>query len=257
MSSRPMVTCICPTYSRYPDDIWMIEECIYWFTKQTYPEDSRRLWILNDNPMIEFKCSTPGVECFNFYKRFASLGAKYNAAMRSIDYTDGRAHIVLPWEDDDISLPHRIETSVTVLGVFGANYWNPKMSFFQNGAGAPLTLCSPTSVHHNTSAFVLNSSTPSYSDTCQPDMIMDRELSTMPGACVGLPKGTKPMYVYRWQHARGRVRNLSGYRNPQKLYDSIGVPVCSTASPQTVPLAPCMLRDYEQESKECWQSSGN
>ena len=236
-----MVSCICPTYNRFPIDAWMLDECVYWFTKQTYTGE-RELIILNDNPLQKLTCATPGVMVYNESLRYPSLGAKYN---RLLELAKG--DIILPWEDDDISLPHRIEQSVAVLDSFKKSYWNPKMAFFQNGNRAELTLCSPNSVHHNASAF--RRTALRYPEDCKQDTGMDQLLAGSVPTITGLLAHLTPSYVYRWQCA-AYFGNLSGYYDPQKAYTDYCPESHSSSSYNIVPT---MHRDYQAEGETLWE----
>src|ERR1044071_6158071 len=103
---KPIVTCICPTYGRVGTDLKLLEECVYWFTRQTW-YDLAILVIVNDASNQTLICDVPGVQVYNLSNRFISLGMKYNWAVAQCN-----TELVMPWEDDDISLPHRIQRAV-------------------------------------------------------------------------------------------------------------------------------------------------
>ena len=77
-----------------------------------------------------------------------TYGAKYRFML-----TQCRGEIILPWEDDDISLPNRIRQSVDMLS--GYDYWKPCGAFF-DAKGEPLSFCSPGNVFHNASAYTMD-----------------------------------------------------------------------------------------------------
>src|SRR5687768_12090587 len=97
--SAPLVSCICPTYGRAPHSLKLLEEAVYWFTRQEY-DGPKELIILNDCAEQRLVCHAPNVHVCNYPQRIASLGLKYNALIEI-----ARGSIILPWEDDDISLP--------------------------------------------------------------------------------------------------------------------------------------------------------
>lgn len=192
----PLVSCICPTFNRPPGHQHLLEEAIESFLRQTYP--NKELIVLNDCPEQELVCDAPGVRVINASERFATLGEKYNAAIRL-----ARGEIIAPWEDDDISLPWRLALSVARLG--DAGYFNPRRYWFLDGAG--LHFDHPMGVGHNASlftraAFDAVGGYPAVSGN--QDMAMD-------GALVGrLERVVDPLrggaelprhewfYVYRW-----------------------------------------------------------
>lgn len=117
-AALPLVSCLMPTYGRAPEQLHLLAEAVYWFTRQDYPPDRCELVILNDAPGQVLTCSAPGVRIVNLGERVPTLGEKRN---RLIDLAAGE--VLLPWDDDDVSLPGRISQAVMLLG--GADYWEP------------------------------------------------------------------------------------------------------------------------------------
>lgn len=238
---KPLVSCICPTYGRVPYDMSMLEECVYWFLQQDYPH--KELIICNDAATQTLVCDAPGVRVLNLKERVRSLGAKYNFLV-----ADCNGEVVLPWEDDDISLPFRISQSVRHLaGMY--EYWNPRGAWFQNGKGTPLTTCSPGNVFHNTSAFKrtlwLEGKCRYDNKLSGPQDAAFNDLATRVAHCnnlrVSLP--AEYLYVYRWQHGSGAQPNLSGHGNPARAYAERPEPV-----PGIYVIEPKMHRDYMRET---------
>jgi glycosyltransferase involved in cell wall biosynthesis len=129
----PFVSCICLTYNRAPNHLHLVGEAVDSYLRQTYPADRRQLLILNDTPGQELEVKghnpylflpgehTPGVHVVNLSCRFRTLGEKYLAAMGL-----AQGDILMWWDDDDISLPWRIERSVARLSVpVKSDYYNP------------------------------------------------------------------------------------------------------------------------------------
>lgn len=116
----PLVSCVCPTYNRAPEYLWLLGEAVESFVRQDYPLESRELLIVNDCAEQTLVCHTPGVRVVNLPARVPSLGEKYNMAIGA-----SRGELILPWEDDDISLPGRITQGVGMLKESMADYWNP------------------------------------------------------------------------------------------------------------------------------------
>lgn len=120
------VSCICPTYNRPPNYQWLVEEAIESFLRQDYAE--KELIILNDCPGQELVCDLPGVVVINVSRRFSSPGEKLNAGMALAS-----GSLLTNWDDDDISLPWRLSTSIKRMAE--ADYYNPQAYWYldQNG----------------------------------------------------------------------------------------------------------------------------
>lgn len=116
----PLISCICMTYNRAPDHLFLIEEAIESFLRQTYP--NKELILINDTPGQELACDAPGVRVLNVPERFVTLGDKLNAA---IAFSSGE--LIAQWDDDDISLPWRLEFSYDRLG--DGDYLNPRRNW--------------------------------------------------------------------------------------------------------------------------------
>jgi glycosyltransferase involved in cell wall biosynthesis len=97
-----MISCYCITYDRAE----LLIEAIESFHLQDY-KGKKELVILNDCPEQTLKYEHPEVYIINTPKRFRTIGEKRNAciAMCSGD-------VIFAWDDDDISLPWRITTSL-------------------------------------------------------------------------------------------------------------------------------------------------
>jgi len=96
----------CITYDRTE----LLEEAIESFLRQDY-KGEKEMVILNDCADQQLICNHPEVFVVNTNRRFRTIGEKRNAciAMCSGD-------IIFGWDDDDISLPHRITTSLKYKG---------------------------------------------------------------------------------------------------------------------------------------------
>ena len=114
----PLISCICLTYRRPVRDQYLLEESIESFQRQTYP--NKELIILNDCPGQILACDAPNVRVYNAPNRFNSVGEKRNLAVAL-----ARGDVLAPWDDDDISLPWRLELSLELLG--HAEYSSPGM----------------------------------------------------------------------------------------------------------------------------------
>jgi glycosyltransferase involved in cell wall biosynthesis len=105
-ASRPAVSCVCLTYGRPA----LLEEAIYSFLCQDYP-GQKELIVLNDHDRqfltFEQPERYPEVTIINIPRRFRTLGEKRNAAVALATHD-----LLFVWDDDDISLPHRLSYCV-------------------------------------------------------------------------------------------------------------------------------------------------
>lgn len=213
---QPLVSCICMTYNRAPDHLWLVEEAIASFLRQTYPR--KELVVINDCPAQELVCDAPGVRVINVPERYPTLGHKHNAAVRF-----AKGDLIAPWDDDDISLPWRLERSVELLGA--ADLLNPRRYWFLDGNG--LHRDHETGVGHITSIFTRDAweavgGYPTIS--LGVDAEMDRRLREWRDRAIDPMLGDPPLlpeewfYVYRWGVS---PQHLSANGDPA-LYAEIG-----------------------------------
>lgn len=207
----PLVSCICPTYGRFPHHGHLLAEAVESFVRQDYSR--KELVILNDAPGQEIVCDVPGVRVVNCDERFATLGEKYNAAVLNAD-----GSLVCPWEDDDISLPWRISQGVERIG--RQAYWNPQRYWFLDRRG--LHHQHAMGVGHNCSiftyaAFVACEGYPAVSGA--QDAEMDRRLRSKGAAPCGALERNEWSYIYRWGVS---PCHLSGNADHQRFYDDWG-----------------------------------
>lgn len=112
------ISCLMPTYGRTGGSLRLLAEAVEAFRQQTYAD--RELIIHNDTPGVEYVCHVPGVVVVNHHERMPTLSDKIQAMvdMASGDY-------MCRWDDDDISLPHRLEYSFLRLMRAGTLEWRP------------------------------------------------------------------------------------------------------------------------------------
>ena len=134
-----IASCLCPTFNR----LSLLEEAVESFLRQDYAH--KELLILNDCAQQEIVCDSPGVTVINMPRRLSSIGEKRNF-LASI----AAGQVLFPWDDDDISLPHRISASIARLGAT-YDYHQPKHYWLLDANG--LHSDHPMSVGHNCSAF--------------------------------------------------------------------------------------------------------
>jgi glycosyltransferase involved in cell wall biosynthesis len=95
---------MCLTFGR-PQRI--LEEAVYSFLNQDY-RGPKELLILNDFSRQTIVFEHPQVTVVNRPERFGSVGEKRNAAAAL-----SRHDLLAVWDDDDISLPHRLSFSLS------------------------------------------------------------------------------------------------------------------------------------------------
>jgi len=113
-SAAVSVSAVCITYGRPA----LLEEAIESFLRQTFSGDSE-LVILNDMPTQTLVYHHPKVRVINSPIRFRTIGEKRNACAAL-----SRGDILFPWDDDDIHLPNRIQTSLDKMA--GRDFFNPR-----------------------------------------------------------------------------------------------------------------------------------
>lgn len=123
-----MISCIMPTYNRYPHLGYLVEEAVECFLRQDpTPGHERELVIVNDTPGQVLHCPAPGVKVLNVPTRFGTLSDKIQAG---IEFASG--DLLCRWDDDDIHMPHRLAYSLDKLGQRlewrSANHW------YENGS---------------------------------------------------------------------------------------------------------------------------
>lgn len=122
------VSCLCATFGRGQTQFQiLLEEAIESFNRQTYRH--KELVIVNDDPTQTIApVKIPGVVVLNLPRRFPGLGEKWNfiASMAG-------GNILTLWDDDDISLPWRLELCRDLLG--DKDYLNPRSEWFLKREG--------------------------------------------------------------------------------------------------------------------------
>ncbi|WP_375568644.1 glycosyltransferase family A protein [Ahrensia marina] len=111
------VSCLCRTYGR----TGLLEEAIQSFLVQDYP-GPKELIILNDLDAQELRFPHQDVTIVNVRERYPTLGDKCNALVEL-----ARFDVLSPWDDDDISLPWRLSTSLARLR---DGYFKPRTALF-------------------------------------------------------------------------------------------------------------------------------
>lgn len=122
-STMPLVSCITLTYNRLPNAKYLLDETVESFLRQDYPR--KELIIVNDCPDQTIIFDHEEVKVINVPQRFATLGEKFNFAVRA---SSGQYLMIM--DDDDISLPWRITMAVDRIG--NDLYWQPETHWSLN-----------------------------------------------------------------------------------------------------------------------------
>lgn len=232
------ITCLCPTFNRLgdKDQQALLEEAIEAFLRQTYPH--KRLLILNDNPQQDAEFQHELVKVVNTGRRFISLGDKHNALFTMAD-----SEYLCMWDDDDISLPFRLEFLLDRLG--DSDYYNPQRQWFMPGGVNGILehnhshgVCFNSSIVKRSALRLIGMAPP----TAASDMEMDSALKAHPlvikSTNVDPLPPSKWSYIYRWGVSNNHV---SGSGHIDKNYDANG----KTFVPfGTFKLNPHWRRDY-------------
>ncbi|MFD0894225.1 glycosyltransferase [Luteolibacter ambystomatis] len=212
----PKVSCLCPTYGR-PH---LIGEAIGSFLRQDYPGE-KELIVLNDHPEMPLSGEWPGVTLVNLTERCGSLGGKRNqlAALATGD-------VFLPWDDDDICLPHRI--SVTIARMRNRHYFKPTDLWWWTGHGAEF--------HQGAMAHAMAGYSRTLFDACGGYPLIDAGEDQGFDHCVkrlGLWDSAaldrdEAFYIYRMNHVR--TYHVSGY-GYGRGWDECAAHVAETVQP--------------------------
>jgi len=110
----PKVSAQCITYGRPK----LLAEAVESFLKQDYAGE-KEMVILNDQPGVMIEFEHPEVKVYNRKTRYDTVGEKRTVCCK---LTTG--DVILPWDDDDISLPWRISTVLQEMK--NLHYFKPK-----------------------------------------------------------------------------------------------------------------------------------
>ena len=245
MATQPLISCICPTYGRPPDHTHLLEEAIESFLRQSYR--NKELLVLNDCGAQELTIGSEaqacGVRIVNEKTRYATLGEKYNAAIRL-----ATGAFIMPWEDDDLSLPWRIASSV--LHVADADWWTPARYWFWHNrlrADHGMGICHNCAIFRRTAWEQVGGYA---ATTGNQDAEMAAKLR---GSCREAVHDPLPIeewsYIYRWGVS---PTHLSGRKPHQDFYEEVGR---RTVQAGRFELSPHWAVDYEELSYQYLDST--
>lgn len=168
------------------------------------PNVCAELVILNDTPGQELACPFDDVRTINLPFRLNSLGEKRNALVQF-----SRGDVLLPWDDDDVSLPYRIMQSVHFIEA-GGSYFNPQRSWWLDSGVLHSDHCH--GYCHNASAFTFQAweRTGGYPHTSgNEDALMDSRLRTAFDVNAPIERREDWQYVYRWGVSPRHISGLA------------------------------------------------
>jgi hypothetical protein len=212
LTHYPKVSFVTATYNRAPAYLHLVEEAVECFRRNAldYPGESEMV-LLNDAGGQELFCDLPGVRVVNETRRYSSLGEKLNAAI-----AHATGEVILPADDDDLSLPWRARLSVWRLA--GADYFNPRAYWFL--CGGKLVHEQRTGYAHNCSAFRKDAwaGVGGYPPLSGPqDAAMDGLLRRHCRVVEGPLAAEESVFIYRWGcsdlHLSGQSDTAAAYRD--------------------------------------------
>ena len=216
-----LISCLCPTFGQqwHP---WqhLLEESVEAFLRQT--DVHSELLILNDHPAQELVFDHPRVRVVNQPQRLTTRWVR--STMRLVSLASGS--LLAPWEDDDISLPHRLRAVAgAALGERGAQL-QPAAATGSWIATAYIAQDHAMGVGHNLSLFRKRAwrTVGGYPVvTGSQDAEMDELLTSHARVRCRVEEEPLPVpawyYLYRWGAS---PCHLSGQPDMQGLYDSVG-----------------------------------
>lgn len=206
--SKPLISFLMPTFGRVARQPDVINEAVFWFTRQTV-YDYAELVILNTAPGQIIECGVKNVRVINAGP-MPSLGDKMNALVEL-----ARADFCCVYEDDDISLPHR---GAQALSQLGRNQFFAPGYYYYEEKGKPMVV-DPKGVQHTASAYRREAMLGRYPSTSQghDTIIQNWALANLTHNPQKIDP-TQTSYVYRWGFSDHHVsafypRMDEAYRN--------------------------------------------
>lgn len=237
MNNYPTVSCLCSTYNR-PQ---LLKEAVRCFLEQTYA--AKELIILNDHPGQHLWVDTwtfrQGVRVVNWPTRMGSLGEKRQWLKQAAG-----GDLLCIWDDDDLHLPHKIETAVQFFQT------NPEYDVYSPVHA--VVLVDNKDPHIQGNYFEAGATIKAkYARTHNyPWVNIQMDQAFMRGARTARPEETgRWTYVYRWGM---HVHHLSGYPAgdvPQNWLDAVDETPLPD-EPQRIQIIPAYDHDYWTMLKE-------
>lgn len=213
------VSCLLPTYNRFPSIGYIVEEALQSFLQQTH--DDKELIILNDTPGQSLSFNHPQVRVINASYRFPTLGEKLHWMLEQ-----AQGEYICRWDDDDISLPWRLSKSVAMLN--GGKEWRPENHWYFPKGGPMSQTKYPGNTHimaiwHRDIILDTSVKYPGrYCASGYEDQTFNQHLRSL-----GYPQyGTllpleEIFYLYRWGIQPNHLSGKGGGDKMQQTYDSL------------------------------------
>lgn len=236
------ISCIMPTFNRYPNHGHLLNEAVESFLRQDV--ESKELIIFNDTPEQEVRIDHPDILVVNSPYRYRNLGEKLNAAfgLASGEY-------LCRFDDDDCSLPWRLSYSIKRIEELGIGYYRPKRMWFKNGK----EISGPNGKTYNTGPVwtreIFDSVGGFQHMGSGQDVEYEQDAKRMQGKAVWYDEpDDKLFYIYRWgagtgTHLSGLGRGIQGYNELGKRPIEKGV----------FEIEPKWEIDYIEETKKLWR----
>lgn len=206
-----LISCLMPTFNRYPQLAYLVEEAVECFLRQDDPD--RELVICNDTPGQRLIVDDERVKVLNLDCRMATLSDKIQMC---IDVAQG--DLLCRWDDDDISLPHRLSYSRRKLA--DGWEWRAENYLFDTGTLAPVAGPANTHIQALWRRDVLNLMGGQYPPNLSgyEDIAFNRELvqAGLPAQGELIPV-EEVYYLYRWSTGSRHLSGVGG--GPEKLQE--------------------------------------
>lgn len=231
---NPHVCFLMPTYGRAFRQPSLLDEAVYWFSRQLYP--LCELLILNDCKGQTLRCDVPRVTVVNSEYRYPTLGDKMNAMVELAP----PGSVCAVYEDDDVILPWR--AGMIANCIRDVEFWSPGKWWYccegfkpqADGNGYGYTSCAfrrePALGKH-----------PSVTKAHDGIFVKWGLHNLATNVQHGLFPDSEIAYCYRWGVSQ---MHLSGTGNPEYQYTSF-----NPGKPGTYDIAPLMGRDYVAETQ--------
>ena len=238
------ISCLMPTFNRAGrPTFYLVCEALESFLRQDWPD--KELIICNDTPGQRLTFAHPQVKVFNL-DRLPNLSAKIQFM---IDNASGDAFC--RWDDDDISLPHRLSYSAAKLG--DGLEWRASNYYFDPGHYHEVDGAANSHVmslwRRETLARIGGQYPPGYSG--YEDQAFNRALAAagISKSGVRIPKADI-YYVYRWATGSNHLSGKGGgpADNPhQAHWDELGRKPIAVGE---YALTPYWRRNYAYQAQE-------
>lgn len=215
-----------PTFNRFKKHSNLIEESVECFLRQDYQD--KELIICNDAPEQKLAINHPAIKVLNIKERFKTLSDKIQYM---IDNSNG--DLLCRWDDDDISLPHRLSYSANKLAESELLEWRAANYYWDTGTLREITFPGNTHIMSLWNRKVLLSSP--FNGKYPPkrsgdeDQLFNTYLQPLEAAgkskCEEIPK-EDIYYLYRWGEGSKHLSGAGAGDALQTHYDKLGTLDC-------------------------------